>query len=76
MRVFQRLRWMLIGTVAGAAGSWWTRRKARQAAAQLRPEVIGRRVVDQASTRAAQAREGTRHRLSAGTARVRERLGR
>ena len=74
--MFQRLRWMLIGTVAGAAGSWWTRRKARQAAARLRPEVIGRRVAEQAATRATHARATTRHRLSTGAARVRDRLGR
>jgi hypothetical protein len=54
--MLRRLRWMLIGVGIGAGGSWWARRKARRAAANLAPAVVGRRVVDSAGRRVRAAR--------------------
>jgi hypothetical protein len=77
---------MLVGVVSGIVGSWWTRRKARQAAAnlaaQLSPQALGKRAVDAlgrtategAGPRVDAVRQQARHRITTGAAQLRGRL--
>lgn len=58
--MFRRLRWMAIGAGVGLGGSWWARRKARNAAANLAPADVGRRVMAGASRRVQAARTDAR----------------
>ncbi len=67
----KRLFWLATGSVAGAVGSQWARRKARQAAEVYTPAQVGKRLATEAEQRLRVVGAQAEERLRAAAAEAR-----